>query len=219
MKYQYLLAAGCAVVLTGCSLFKSPTPGFKIYQHRPEIERQFGDNAQVTEEAIHDAYEWLAEFEWPTRGALVLVVEEYFQPGNKEREILVMRRFSVQASSNSTEGMLYGVNQSDNARDVAIGAANAAMAAASAGQTEVARILAEAARTVAQGGADDSTAETVGEILAGLEGVIAAYENTAPAEATETLDAVETTEGAGDVAAEGDGAGEAEPATDSASTE
>lgn len=161
----------CMVLVTGCSLFAPPKPQINFYNIRTVTENSYGLNEQgeqyVKRERVREGDKVVFETQWPTDFTLALNSTEDYRPDIDEAEMLLRRLWQIEASGGSGEALLYGINQSDRAGEVAIGYANAAAAAATAGQTEVARTFAQAALALSEAIGKKDTADKIAAILEG----------------------------------------------------
>jgi hypothetical protein len=178
---KLIAVAVAAAVLGGCSLARSPKPGFKLGSDRAEIEREFHPDGTNKEEKVIGRNADSAAFDFPTNGTLRATRVRHFQPDNKGREVLVYENLAVEATASSTEAMAYGINQTDRAAETTQAGLNAAAAVASGGATEVASQLAGAAVVIANGTAEENTADTLGAALEGVADVNASVPEAAPA--------------------------------------
>lgn len=190
-----------ALAMSGCSLFAPPQPRIEIYNTRVvtnqdhkivESKDAEGNPTLIsapkkTRVADGDRIELGAY--WPDDFSTEMVFSEAYREDLKDREMLKDRSWRMNAQGGSTAAMLYGINQTDRASEFAISTANAAAAVASAGQTEVARILANAALEAAGKSGDEKTVDTVAAILSGLKGL---NEDDGTTEAGAAGDAAET---------------------------
>lgn len=141
---KLIAVAAAAVVLAGCG----PKPGFSVRQERVEIERTFNEEGVIKSEKVVGQNVIEGKFNWPTNGELALSRQETFQPDNKNREVLTAASWAVKASSDSTEAMVFGVNQTDRTAETVQVGLKTAGAVGTAGLSEAPDVISAVAQAV-----------------------------------------------------------------------